>query len=271
MALFCLHSQTLLSIIETLASYTVSVQRVLLHFRVNASEYLRRYVCTGWEKGVLCRKWHARLPPVISHHQTGVDIRLIVSCHIMIYFCSDKLQNQNIKFNSSNSCRGSSYLQTNPFPYCCKVYCYITLATLCVMLHFTLLQHKRTNEPWVIFRVVIRKTWLRSVTWNVVCLMRGHESDDHQPDTRIFVRGREKKPLSFTLTTQHFHLSVSLSLKLTCQISRSFSLTGSPTHNCVFSQRRQRECEPQASRECVLCVFCAPPEQSIDAVGANTK
>lgn len=49
----------------------------------------------------------------------------------------------------------------------------------------------------------------------------------------------------------------SLSLILTCQISRSPSLTGSPTHNCVFSQREEKECEPQASNVdvCLYCVF----------------
>lgn len=47
MALFCLHSQTFLSIIETLASYTVSLQHVLLHFKGNASEYLKRCACAG--------------------------------------------------------------------------------------------------------------------------------------------------------------------------------------------------------------------------------
>lgn len=104
----------------------------------------------------------------------------------------------------------------------------------------------------------------------MVFLMRGHEFDDHQPDTKDFGKGK-KKPLSFTLTTPHFHLSLSPSLRLTCQISRSFSLTGSPTHNCVFSQRTRRECEPQASKECVLCAFCVPSEQSIDTEGADKK
>ncbi len=81
----------------------------------------------------------------------------------------------------------------------------------------------------------------------------GHERDDHQPDRWIFLSER-KKPLSFTRTKQHFHFSLSPSLILTCQISRSLSLTGSPTHNCVFSQRGERKkCELQACDVCVLC------------------
>lgn len=50
---------------------------------------------------------------------------------------------------------------------------------------------------------------------------------------------------SLSVSFAHTHLSdFSLSLSL--------SLTGSPTHNCVFSQRGEKECEPQASDMCAV-------------------
>lgn len=51
---------------------------------------------------------------------------------------------------------------------------------------------------------------------------------------------------------------LSLSLILTCQISRSFSLTGSPTHNCVFALRVEGgmwAASKQASKQRLLCSF----------------
>lgn len=55
-----------------------------------------------------------------------------------------------------------------------------------------------------------------------------------------------KKTLFHTHNTPLPSLSLSLSLILTCQIPRALSLTGSPTHYCVFSQRQEKECELQA-------------------------
>lgn len=67
-----------------------------------------------------------------------------------------------------------------------------------------------------------------------------------------FSKVKGKKTLFHTHNTPLPSLSQSLSLILTCQIPRALSLTGSPTHYCVFSQRQEKECELQ---EGIVWVF----------------
>lgn len=78
-----------------------------------------------------------------------------------------------------------------------------------------------------------------------------------------FSKGKgKKKTLFHTHNTPLPSLSRSLSLILTCQIPRALSLTGSPTHYCVFSQRQEKECELQAGIVWVFFSFAVINRQS---------
>lgn len=101
---------------------------------------------------------------------------------------------------------------------------------------------------------------IRPRDWDYgVFILRGREFDDHQPDRRVFLKesggGGERKNLSVSHSRHSTSISfLSLSLILTCQISRSFSLTGSPTHNCVFALRVEGGMWA-ASKQRLLCSF----------------